>query len=131
MTHASGTLATPACAESCTRETRCGTQKAQRPIMGRGALDQGCNCAAPKVHTEALAPQDHAAECAGVGAVGHSVMGVAPVGAQAAEVYVVAVRKLSRGESGMTDRRIAEPDMQSWPQSGTQIFQPQNLCSVP
>src|ERR1700743_1081793 len=94
-------------------------------------IRSGLQLRCTKGHTEALAPQDHAAECAGVGAVGHSVMGVAPVGAQAAEVYVVAVRKLSRGESGMTDRRIAEPDMQSWPQSGTQIFQPQNLCSVP
>ena len=30
----------------------------------------------------------------------------------------------------MVDRCIAEPYAQSWSQSGMQIFQPQNLCSV-
>ena len=93
-------------------------------------MDQGVQLRRTKGHTEALAPQDYAAECVGVGAAGHSVIGATPVGAYAAEIYVVAVHKLSPWESGMVDRCIAEPDAQSWSQSGMQIFQPHNLCPV-
>ena len=35
-----------------------------------------------------------------------------------------------RHGNGMVDRCIAEPNAQSWSQSGMHIFQPQNLCPV-
>ena len=70
------------CAESCAHDTGCATRKARRPIIGRRySSDQGSQLRRTEGHTEALAPQDYAAECVGVGAVGHSVDGVTPVGA--------------------------------------------------
>ena len=50
-------------------------------IGRRDSSDPGVQLRRTEGHTEALAPQDYAAECVGVGVVGHGVIGVTPVGA--------------------------------------------------
>ena len=46
-----------------------------------GLIGSGVQLRRTEGHTEALAPQDYAAERVGVGVVGHGVIGVTPVGA--------------------------------------------------
>jgi hypothetical protein len=57
------------------------SQGAPTSSRAEGLIDQGVQLRRTKGHTEALAPQDYAAQCIDVGVVGHSVIGVTPVGA--------------------------------------------------